>query len=211
MSAKIPASLFVGQTFGNLTIIEALNSSGQYRMVMAECICGKVKEYSLDNIKSGKSKSCGCVRPRAVKHGLIHHPLYWVFSGMKDRCYNSNSRVYHLYGGSGVRICDEWLNDFLSFYNWAINNGWQPGLEIDKDIKGTGLLYSPETCCFVTEKQNCNKRRSSKYLTFDSETKTVAEWSDLVGLSQQVIYKRMKRGWSVEKSLTTPLKIKVCC
>lgn len=221
MSKKQPFEELKNVKFGRLTIVEEVfDSDKKHRKVLAICECGTKKKYYLNNIKRGVTISCGCYNvfvcvnrikkngkigdpPRT--HGLSKHPLYWIYGGIKDRCNNHNSPVYKFYGARGVKMCDEWLRDFKAFFDWAISNGWKKGLEIDKDTKGDGLLYSPETCCFLTEKQNCNKRISSKYLTFKGETKTVAQWSDIVGLSQQVIYKRMKRGWDVDKSLSTPL------
>jgi hypothetical protein len=164
------------------------------------------------NLKKGQSKSCGCIKKPHKNHGLKDHPLYWIRAGIIERCYNKNSEPYPAYGGRGVIMCDDWLNSPKSFIEWGIANGWRPGLEIDKDIKAKKmgvepLLYSPERCMFVTRKENCNSRRSSKYLTYNGETKTAAEWSEIYGISQQVFYKRRKRGWNIEKCLTTPLMI----
>lgn len=203
MSKKIPSSQFIGIEFNWLTIVEALPSKSGHRQVIAKCRCGKQRQYFFDNIRSGKSKSCGCICVPAFKHGLINHKLYGIWAGIKERCYNKKHTAYPRYGGRGVVMFDGWIDDFKAFYDWAINNGWDDGLDIDKDFKGDGLLYSPDTCSFVTRKQNCNKRNTSKYLTFNGETKTVSQWSDQTKLSQQIIYKRMKRGWDVQKALTT--------
>jgi hypothetical protein len=95
------------------------------------------------------------------------------------------------------------------FIEWGIANGWKPGLEIDKDIKAKELgveplLYSPERCKFVTVKENCNSRRSNKYLTYNGVTKTIAEWADFTGIGH-VLYNRLKRkDWSIERCLTSP-------
>lgn len=82
-------------------------------------------------------------------HGLNDHPLYRKWNGFKTRCYNKNNPKYHRYGGRGVIVCNEWVNNFKAFYDWAILNGWEEGLQIDKDIKAhklgkEGLIYSPE-------------------------------------------------------------------
>lgn len=205
MSRKIPSNTFVGQTFNHLTIIEGLESENGHRMVLTQCVCGNIGKRSLDNVRSGIAKSCGCKKFYRKGQALSRHPLMAVFHSMKQRCYDPDCKEFKWYGAKGVRMCDEWKDDFVAFYDWGISNGWSKGLEIDKDIKGNGLLYSPDTCLFVTEKQNCNKRVSSKYYTYNGETRTAAEWSDLLKISQQVLYKRIKHGWSVERSLTTPL------
>lgn len=90
------------------------------------------------------------------------HPLYDVWKGMKARCNNKNHKSYSRYGGKGVRVCEEWELEFISFYNWALSNGYEPGMQIDKDIKGNGLLYSPDTCCWVTQRVNCQTRSNVK-------------------------------------------------
>lgn len=220
MSLKQPIEELIGKRYSLLKILgEAKTSNPKHRKVSAICECGTTKNYFLGNLKRGLTHSCGChnidlvrerikkglwVKKSNIKHGLTNHPLYWIWNGIKDRCRNPNNRAYRLYGGDGVDICKEWESDVVAFYNWAINNGWKQGLEIDKDIKGNGKLYSPETCCFVTEKENCNKRRSSKYVTWNGQTKTAAQWADEYGVSQQLFYKRRKSGWSIEDSLLTP-------
>lgn len=94
------------------------------------------------------------------------HPLYDVWKGMKARCNGKNHKSYHIYGGKGVKVCDEWEKDFISFYNWSLANGYKEGLQIDKDINGDGLLYSPATCCWVTRAKN-NQHRSVGKLNKD--------------------------------------------
>lgn len=211
MTMKRAASEFIGKTYNNLTILEDLgNPNGNDRTVLAKCICGSIREYVLLNIKKGQSKSCGCIRKPKKNAGLKEHPLYWIRSGMMDRCYNKNSAAYPYYGERGVVVCEEWINQPRAFIEWGISNGWKPGLEIDKDImaKELGvepLLYSPERCMFVSEKENSNSRRSNKYLTYNGQTKTIAEWRDVTGIGH-VIYYRLRSGWSVEKALTTPVK-----
>lgn len=211
MSAKIPSESFVGLKFNKLSIISALPNVNGYRYVTVKCDCGTIKICSLDNVRSGKSKSCGCYERKYnqsggygwKKHGLVDHPLYKTWCGIKYRCYNKKAREYKWYGAEGVTVCNEWINDFKSFYDWAMSHGWQKGLEIDKDIKG-GKIYSPENCVFVTKKENCNNRRSNTHLTFNGETLTIAQWSDKIGLTQGAICRRLYKGWGIDKSLSSP-------
>jgi hypothetical protein len=82
----------------------------------------------------------------------INHPLYRKYSNMLTRCYNPNARSYKYYGAVGIHICKEWREDKEIFFDWAINNGWKPGLEIDR--RDNRLSYYPQNCRFVTPKQN---------------------------------------------------------
>jgi hypothetical protein len=134
------------------------------------------------------------------------HPLYSVWYGMRDRCYNKNYKLYHLYGGKGVRVCDEWLNSFNNFYLWAIKSGWKKGLVLDKDIKAraTGvepLLYSPSTCSLVTQKKNLNCRSNNTYITFGGVTRTLKEWSEHLGVAYLTMIRRIKK-YSIEDAIT---------
>lgn len=139
-----------------------------------------------------------------IKHSLRQHPLYHSWCRMKARCYNPNNPRYDRYGGRGVSVCDEWLNDFKSYYDWCIENGWEEGLQVDKDIKGDGLLYSPQTCLIVTNKQNCNKRSSTVLIERDGVTKSIVEWCEYFQINKSTLYSRLKTGWSFEKAVSTP-------
>lgn len=101
-----------------------------------------------------------------IKHGLRNHALYRVWTRMKNRCYNTNARNYKDYGGRGITICEEWKDDFKTFYDWATNNGWKSKLTIDRiDVNGN---YEPSNCRFENKTiQQHNRRKwagcSSKY------------------------------------------------
>ena len=112
---------------------------------------------------------------------------------MKQRCYNPNRLKYSRYGGRGIKICDEWLNSFDSFYNWAINNGYSSELQIDR-IDNDGD-YCPENCRWVTLWENTLNRRQSKFLTVNGETLNASIWAERLNISPFTIY-----WWIREKS-----------
>lgn len=140
-------------------------------------------------------------------HGLSKHPLFEVYYGIKKRCYNKNCKVYHLYGGRGVVMCDEWLNDFMSFFNWAISNGWKEGMVIDKDKipieKGmTSLLYGPDTCSILTNKENMNATTTNVIIEHFGKKQTISQWADEFGVNSQLLWARLNNGWDFERAIS---------
>ena len=132
------------------------------------------------------------------------------WQSMKQRCTNPKNKNYKDYGGRGISICSEWMNDFESFYTWSINNGFKPRLEIDrKDNDGD---YEPSNCRYVTKQVNCNNRRKLNYpptptylITINNETKTAREWARFSGINRTTIIERVKRGISGESLLLPPV------
>lgn len=182
-----------------------------------KCRCGVEKEHIMTSIRNGQSLSCGCysaeqTSKRAVRHGYHSHPAYRVWAHLKRRCYNVKAKEYPNYGGRGVEVCDEWKNNPGKFVEWAIQNGWAKGLDIDKDIKAKELgldplLYSPEMCQFVTRRHNLSERRNSVKITYNGFTKTMAQWDEDMGFTKGTLRRRIiKYKWSVEKAFTEPIK-----
>lgn len=128
---------------------------------LCQCDCGSDPKILMGKVLKSKAiLSCGCIRKNQYKtHGLTYTPLYKVWCGMKGRCSNENNKGYNDYGGRGIKICDEWVNDFETFYNWAIENGFKKGLVIDR--KNNDMGYFPNNCHWVTQMENnkIGKRR----------------------------------------------------
>jgi hypothetical protein len=123
-------------------------------------------------------------------------PLYRAWGNMRNRCYNEKHRFYSHYGARGIKVCDEWNGSFKSFYEWAIDNGYQKGLSIDR-IDNDGN-YEPSNCRWATtQEQNINKR-TNVYVEIDGVTKTLSEWATEVGIRQETIYRRYYVGWRGE-------------
>lgn len=156
-----------------------------------KCFCGKEFRANKCNVNNGNTKSCGCTKVDRLKtHGLSRSRLYKILDGMKTRCYDKNSEHYVDYGARGIVICDEWLNDFMSFHEWANNNGYSEILTIDRKDNDKG--YNPENCRWtnkiiqarntrVLQKNNTsgyrgvtwNKRRSKFYASITVNRKEI--------------------------------------
>jgi len=191
---------------GEAYYLHDVNSAIKRRQAMFRCKCGNKFIAQVYKVKTGETKSCGCLFTKAISesnstHGLTKTPLYKIWKAVKSRCYNKNNKAYPNYGGRGVVMCQEWLNDFTSFYFWAITNGYKKGLQLDKDIKGNGLLYSPSTCSFVTAKLNSNNKRSNVHIEYNGEKRTISEWADIAGIPMKIFHQRLSRGWDMQKSL----------
>lgn len=134
-----------------------------------------------------------------IKHGKCGTKLYDVYCTMKKRCYNKHNHKYYDYGDRGIKICDEWLNNFMTFYNWAMNNGYQEGLSIDRiDVNGN---YEPSNCRWATCKTQQNNRRNNVLLTYNNKIQTLKQWADELGMKYITIYKRYTYGWNAENIL----------
>jgi len=156
-----------GQRFGKLIVLECY-SNGQKTVANCICDCGNYRTCDATVLTSKRVSCCGCNngdKKRRIKY--LNRQLYEVWKGMKARCRDENHVGYKIYGGRGVRVCEEWEKSFLPFYEWCMKNGWEPGKQIDKDIIPKklglpGLLYSPEMCCIVDRITNARNSRQTK-------------------------------------------------
>lgn len=112
--------------------------------------------------------------------------LYWVWHSMRNRCENPNRDKYPLYGGRGIRVCDEWRRSSRAFIDWALGAGYEDGLQLDR-VDNDGP-YSPENCRWVTRGENALNKRTNRRLTLLGMTMTVSEWKDVLGISQFTLY-----------------------
>lgn len=210
-----------GKRFGRYTVIcEAERPPGKNNRHywLCRCECGTEKVLDSASINKGAVVSCGCYqRERASKrayeqhltHGKTGSRLYNVWMAMKARCFNPNVKAYPLYGGRGIRVCEEWTRSFQSFSEWATSHGYDETQKrgcctIDRiNVDGD---YSPENCRIATQKQQCLNRRSNRRLTFNGETKTISEWSAQYGMSIRTLSDRLSYGWDIERCLTQPLR-----
>jgi len=166
-----------GQRFGRLTVLERTENK-QYRcgqvqaQFLCRCDCGNEITVLGGNLKSGHTQSCGCHRAkktaeRSLKHGMSLSSIYGVWNTMRQRCLNPNNHKFSEYGGRGITVCDEWQNSFEAFRDWAMANGYEDHLSIDR-INNDGN-YCPENCRWATAKEQANNRRKRRLLKKPSE------------------------------------------
>lgn len=193
-----------GMWFGRWFVIERAPNKGKATMWRCRCYCGTEKIVHGTSLKSGKSamcRKCSYLSRKPRLHGLSHHPLYRIWQRIKSSTTNPNHQDYEWYGGKGVRVCEEWFDDFLKFYEWSISNGYQPGLTIDRiEVNGD---YEPSNCRWVPFKEQTLNRTDNVWLTHDGITRTIHEWSQITGIKPSTLYARYHRGWPPTKILST--------
>ena len=204
----------IGDKYGRLTVVSepfsVSSPCGQKkRKVRCKCECGTEKDYFLDLIRRGHTVSCGCFNlematQRRRTHGTSYDGIYHVYYTMLSRCTNPKNKAYNRYGGKGITVCEEWANSYMSFYNWAMSNGWKQGLTIDRIDNNKG--YCPSNCRWTTMKVQSNNRINSKYHTIGGESKTLSQWCDIYGKKYDTVKARLSIGWTLKDALEKPVK-----
>lgn len=146
-----------------------------------------------------------------LKHGLYKDPitgkksrLYHIWEDMKSRCNNPNNKRYKDYGGRGIVVCEFWASNYFNFHQWAYLHGYSDELTIDR--LNTDGNYEPGNCKWSTPKMQGNNRRTCVLITYNGETRTQTEWAEIIGAGVHLIKQRLKRGWTIERALTTKVR-----
>jgi hypothetical protein len=136
---------------------------------------------------------------------ITRHPIYARWRSMIQRCYNPKSQRYKSYGGRGITVCDEWRNSSYTFIIWALNNGYEKGLSIDR-IDNNGP-YAPSNCHWTSLTENNRNKQSTLFITAFGETKRLAEWAEdpRCKVSRRLLRLRIfKLGWPIDTAILTP-------
>lgn len=203
-----------GQRFGRLTVVRlSERRSGRKTFWICKCDCGNEKIVRSDIIKSGNTRSCGCLhKEQAIrnvsknhKHKMSYTPLHYRWLNIKDRCNNSRNGSYQRYGGRGIKVCEEWNNNFQAFYDWAVSNGYKESLSIERKDVNKG--YSPSNCEWIPMIEQANNRRSTIWIKHEDEKMNLMQLSKKVGINYGTLLRRYNNGYRGD-SLIRPLEFK---
>lgn len=205
----MPVVDLTGQKFNRLLVLGPTRTQSGVFAWKCKCDCGNITITQGSQLKNGHSKSCGCykndiARQRLTKHGFARTKLRRVLTSMRSRCENPNHVSYKNYGGRGIDVCEEWKTDFMSFYNWAINNGYKDDLQIDRIDNNKN--YEPSNCRWATRKENLMNKRTTLIYEYNGQVKTLKDWSEQYGIPYKRLRCRVKEfNWDMERALTTPI------
>lgn len=209
MRRKIVASEFVGLTLGHWTVLRVLDATPDgRRLCQCRCQCGTLRWIRLDYLTGtrGTNASCGCAdpRPRDLKYGTKAHriPEYRTWRAMKKRCRSSEPGKYARYGGRGIKVCDRWNNDFAAFLS---DMGPRPSRKHSLDRIDVNGDYDPSNCRWATQKEQCRNKTTNVLLRCGDVIGTLAEWSEVCGVSDGTIRQRLLSGWSTLDAVLRPV------
>ena len=207
--SRLTNPCWIGQKFGRLTVIDSCRKSGQTHWVL-QCDCGNTVTKLAKSVKVGHYISCGCKSREVSQNAVTRERLYHIWQGMKSRCLYTKNLRYKNYGGRGISICNEWLNDYTAFREWAYKNGWTEDIPEDHNdslsierINVNGN-YEPTNCCFIpfreqaknkrpySERDKIKTKKDYEMIEINGETKSLREWLEFYNISDSTMFYRKK-------------------
>lgn len=187
-----------GQKFGRLSVLGFSHTTHKFEAFWkCLCDCGKTVCVSAHHLRSNATKSCGCLQKERTsethrKHGDSGGRLWNTWNHMKQRCSNPQNKAFSRYGGRGIKVCREWEESFEAFKDWALSNGYSEELTIDRiDTNGN---YEPSNCRWATAKEQNNNKRNNVLVSYNDQTHTLQEWSEITGIPHETLRRRNIQG-----------------
>lgn len=189
-----------GERIGRLVIMERAESIIQKngKLVtrwLCKCDCGTTKIIRADTLGRG-TNSCGCLKHELDKKQHTNDPvkfkrLYRIWCGMKQRCYNKNSKAYKDYGERGIQVCENWIDNYREFERWALKNGYNDDLTIDR-IDNNGN-YEPCNCRWATRLQQNKNRRNNVYITYNGNKILLKDYAEKNNIDYKCLHSKYLR------------------
>lgn len=201
-----------GKRFGRYVVLRFAGKNKHNQSTwLCRCDCGREKVVQGLALKSGRTKSCGCLsaekrRAKLIKHGHTAHGVvtqeYSAWTNMRNRCNNPNDDRFADYGGRGITVCERW-NDFDKF---LADMGQKPSDDHQLDRKDNDRGYSPDNCRWATRKQQQRNMRSNRLVSYSGETRSVTEWAERLEINAITLWARLNRGWTIDEAMNTAVK-----
>lgn len=184
----------IGETLGIFhvdSLAEEKTNDGHKKYNVTCIECGKITCRRMNRKRI--TKNCthkGITGEQKVIASWTVKRLHTIFAGMKARCYNEKNKDYKYYGAKGIKICKEWNDDPTKFEKWALENGYQDNLTIDRKNSKEG--YTPQNCQFISNEENSRKAGNVNWITINGMKKTGREWAQYIGRSINYVNKSIK-------------------
>lgn len=206
---KMNPDEYIGRRFGKLVVVgyDGMRK-GRQSFWNCVCDCGKCITTAGCRLRNGTCQSCGCLKGKKnnkfnLKHNMSKTRLYREWARVVFRGSSENWNNAHRYIKRGITVCDEWKK-FEPFMEWALANGYDDGLTIDRIDNDKG--YSPDNCRWISHKMQQRNKGNTIYVEYRGEKKPLVEWVEELNVDYRLVYARLRRGWKIEDAFERPLR-----